>query len=433
MVQQRLKKSVTKKKWTVMVYLAGDNNLDGAGVADLQEMKQVGSSTDVNIVAQFDRAGSTHATKRYYITKGGSLGKDVVGTLGETNTGDPKVLEDFIKWGAAKYRADRYLVVIWNHGAGWDDTDVYRTARRDLRLGIVRKDTVIESTRGGRGSVSFGHIRAITSRKFRRALFRTPVEQALTARAIALDDNAEDFLDSLEMKKALGVGKKALGQKIDVLGMDACLMNMAEVAKQIENSVQVMVGSEEVEPGDGWPYHTILKELVKRPQMTAQDLSKVIVRKYLASYVAKDVVTQSTLNLADVDAVVKAVDGLSQALRANLSDASVRTAIMKARDQAQSYYVPDYVDLIDLCELLKQHAQRQDIATACQTVVDTVTNGFVIASGFKGPEMRHSHGVSIYFPTQKVSPLYARLDFAKSTAWDEFLNEYQMNRRRRAN
>jgi hypothetical protein len=44
--------------WTVMVYLAGDNNLDGAGVADLREMKKVGSSASVNVIAQFDRAGS---------------------------------------------------------------------------------------------------------------------------------------------------------------------------------------------------------------------------------------------------------------------------------------------------------------------------------------------------------------------------------------
>ena len=44
--------------WTVMVYLAGDNNLDGAGAADLREMKKVGSSASVNVIAQFDRAGS---------------------------------------------------------------------------------------------------------------------------------------------------------------------------------------------------------------------------------------------------------------------------------------------------------------------------------------------------------------------------------------
>jgi len=34
-----------KKSWTVMVYLAGDNNLDSAGVTDLNEMKRIGSPT----------------------------------------------------------------------------------------------------------------------------------------------------------------------------------------------------------------------------------------------------------------------------------------------------------------------------------------------------------------------------------------------------
>lgn len=85
-----------EKQWTLMVYLAGDNNLDSAGVADLQEMKKVGSTDQVNVLAQFDRRGSTQATKRYYIHKGGTLEKDVLASLGETNMGDPKVLENFI-------------------------------------------------------------------------------------------------------------------------------------------------------------------------------------------------------------------------------------------------------------------------------------------------------------------------------------------------
>ena len=42
---------VTEKEWTVMVYLAGDNNLDSAGVIDLKEMKKVGSTEQINVVA----------------------------------------------------------------------------------------------------------------------------------------------------------------------------------------------------------------------------------------------------------------------------------------------------------------------------------------------------------------------------------------------
>lgn len=61
----------TEKNWTVMVYMAGDNNLDSAGVVDLTEMKKVGSTKEINILVQFDREGRNMATNRYYVQKGG--------------------------------------------------------------------------------------------------------------------------------------------------------------------------------------------------------------------------------------------------------------------------------------------------------------------------------------------------------------------------
>ena len=81
-----------KKRWTVMVYLAGDNNLDAAGAADLVEMKRVGSTEQVALVAQFDRSGAKRVTNRYVLRKGTALADDVVTALGETDTGDPAVL-----------------------------------------------------------------------------------------------------------------------------------------------------------------------------------------------------------------------------------------------------------------------------------------------------------------------------------------------------
>jgi len=114
-----------KKRWTVMVYLAGDNNLDRAGVADLAEMKRVGSTHDVSVVAQFDRAGRKGLTNRYFLRKGTPLAEDVVTALGETNTGDPAVLRDFVAWAARDHPAEHYMLVIWNHGAGWDDANLY--------------------------------------------------------------------------------------------------------------------------------------------------------------------------------------------------------------------------------------------------------------------------------------------------------------------
>src|SRR5262245_66613030 len=103
--------SPAKKAWTVLVYLAGDNNLDSAGVVDLGEMKKVGSTDHLNIVAQFDRSTGKGATRRFLLRKRSGLEKDVVGSLGETDMGDPKALQDFLGWCAETYPAYHYIVV----------------------------------------------------------------------------------------------------------------------------------------------------------------------------------------------------------------------------------------------------------------------------------------------------------------------------------
>ena len=276
----------TEKQWTIMVYLAGDNNLDDAGVTDLQEMKKVGSTDHVNIIVQFDRAGANIVTKRYYIRKGGTPAKDEVASLGETNMGDPKVLESFVQWGIKTYPAKRYMLVLWNHGSGWDDTDIYRVARQSLHLNIQRRGTTVVPAQGtARGAISLRRVEIVGSKRFRRALFRSSIEKAVSPgkqnRAIAFDDTSKDFLDNIEIKRILTSTTKALGRKIDILGMDACLMSMLEVGYQLRGSVGVTVGSEELEPGDGWPYDTVLSALVKKPTMSAQDLASTIVKKYI--------------------------------------------------------------------------------------------------------------------------------------------------------
>jgi hypothetical protein len=100
------------RKWTVLVYLAGDNNLDSAGLADLAEMKKVGSSDDLAVVAQFDRVGGRGQTRRYLLRKGTKVADDVVESLGETDMGDPAVLESFLRFGGKKYPAENCMIVI---------------------------------------------------------------------------------------------------------------------------------------------------------------------------------------------------------------------------------------------------------------------------------------------------------------------------------
>ena len=402
-------KKTVGKKWTLMVYLAGDNNLDGNGVTDLGEMKKVGSNDEINLIAQFDRAGAKQETKRFFLRKGTTLAKDAVMKLGETDSGNPDALVDFVKWGVKTYPADRYALILWNHGGGWDDVDVYANDR--LRS-----------------------IQRLARGRIRHAFFSSAVHSVLTRsttglklRAILYDDNAKDFLDNMEMKKVLAAVKKTIGRKLDLLGMDACLMSMAEVAYQVHSSVQFAIGSEQTEPLDGWPYDTILSELAKKPSMAPKDLSTVIVDKYLASYPPNEEVTQAACDLEKSLAVAAAIKGLASALSGGLGNNAVKQAIMQARAQVQSYEIQENIDLADFCTLLMRNAGVDaGIRAACQKVTDAVIgkNGLIVKSGSKGASVKDSHGLAIYFPTMNVSPLYAKLDLTKKTGWGTFLAKY---------
>ena len=398
------------KKWTVMIYLAGDNNLDANGVVDLTEMKRTGSTSQVNVIAQFDRAGAGLPTKRYFLQKGTSLNADVKQSLGETNTGQPDFLLDFIKWGVSGYPADHYMLILWNHGQGWDDTDIFAGER-------VRGNRLMRNNR------------------IRNSFFKSSVSHAAKlsagnnkiARAILIDDNAKDFLDSVEMKKVLLDAKKVLKHKIDILGMDACLMSMAEVGYQMRSSVSYTVGSEETEPLDGWPYDTILRQLADNPDLTPRDLSKIIVKNYVESYRnTGDAVTQSACDLTTSTRFADAFTTFAGDLLKALADTHTQTSITDARNRVQEFEVNDNIDLVNFCTLLKSSGIPATLGKACDGLTNAIkgSSGLVFAAGYNANSMKNSNGLAIYFPTRMVSPLYTRLDFAKKTGWGTFLKSY---------
>ena len=67
-----------RAKWTVMVYISGDNNLESYVVSDIEtELAPTGSSANVQVVALADRApgydtsrGDWQTTKLFHVTKG---------------------------------------------------------------------------------------------------------------------------------------------------------------------------------------------------------------------------------------------------------------------------------------------------------------------------------------------------------------------------
>ena len=262
-------------------------------------------------------------------------------------------------------------------------------------------------------------------KRARRALFGRTVETMVRTRAIAFDDQAKDFLDNLELKRVLTAIRKRIKRKIDVVGFDACLMSMLEVSFQIRNEAAVTCGSEEEEPGEGWPYDTILKALAVKPSMTSRQLAGIVVKRYLDSYKANDGVTQSATDLGAVGRLADAVDALGRVLSRAVANEATRDAIVTIRAKVQEYTAPydQYCDLGDLCSLLAKRVRQPGLSAACDGVRAALKKA-VIATGAKGTNVENSQGIAIYFPKKEVSKLYGTLDFAKGNAWAPFIEKY---------
>ena len=115
-----------------MIFMAADNNLEGGTSADINELEKVGSTANVNFVAQVDRIGEYSAdtewkwsgTKRFFITKDQNVSKvtsKAVADLGEVDMASQEALVDFVKWTKENYPAKKYALILWNHGTGWKE------------------------------------------------------------------------------------------------------------------------------------------------------------------------------------------------------------------------------------------------------------------------------------------------------------------------
>jgi len=260
--------------WTFMVYLDGDNNLEGAAIDDFLEMSSVSSTADINISVQFDRIpGYSSAyddwttTKRFLVTPGMTpTAANAIEDIGECNMGDPNTLSDFVEWAMVEYPADNYALILWDHGSGW-------------KKWVPWKD------------------------------------ETGIARGICWDDtNGNDYLTLQETEQALA------GKSLSLLGYDACLMHMIEVAYHVSAYAGIDVGSEETMPVKGWPFNTILGDLTGNPSMTPSALGGTIVSRYIESYGTGGDETQSAVDNGDVSGLVTAVDNFAQVLISKLDE-----------------------------------------------------------------------------------------------------------------
>ncbi|MBD3309504.1 hypothetical protein GF348_24205 [candidate division KSB3 bacterium] len=419
-----------RHEWTFMVYMAGDNgrifkdgmqlmdNLEGYGWIDIKEMSSVGSTDEVAILVQYDTLDATE-TPRFFID-----GSNETGTLVErvppVNTGDPKNLTDFIVWGIENYPAKNYALVLWNHGTGWKEEDIYARYRRTRE--IAHRDH---------------QVRAVGSRKrmLKHAFFLPTAATIMSVeddqtRAICYDDTSMDFLDNRDLVKAFRGAEERTGGRLSVLGMDACLMSMVEVAYQVREHADYMVGSQEVEEGYGWPYDAILQELVGSPEMSPLDLSKLIVTKFGEYYMggSRDgggINTQAAVDLHTIPrtfAKIKALSGLVAGVYT--TDFKTELAVTRAQRDAEDFEDEDYVDLRHLMQCIRdEYSGSLEVRDLASDLVEHLTpeaTASPIVENFHGLGRPNANGLSIYFPTKRYSPFYDKQAFTLS-GWNKVI------------
>lgn len=364
------------KAWTFLVYFAADNDLEGYALTDVAEMISIGSSDDVNIVIQVDRTqgyDDTWAdftdTRRFYVTRQNSLdGLRSVEQLGEVDMGTAESLADFIIWGVNNYPAEKYSLIIWSHGGGWNG---------------IGPD---------------------------------------------YDDN-QSMLTIDEINTGISVAREQTGiDPFEFIGFDACLMSQLEVYQALQGHAKYGIAAEEVIPGRGYNYTATLTHLVNNPNTSVEDLLTVMVDSYMEFYSTFELA--SAYRFFDLHAInLDALDGLNSALAdfvsvANDNMSDVFNAIGVARVGAQGFsYASDsfeFVDLIDIMRLIEQGSQVPDVQNAAQAVIDATINSVLYTR--TTASMPGAQGMSIYFPILAGS--FEKDDYIASGAMPALADEW---------
>ena len=355
-----------KAKWTVMVYISGDNELEPYVVSDIEtELALTGSTGDIQVVVLADRtpgydssAGDWTGTLLFHVTPGmkaetGNATED----WDERNMADPQTLIDFVTWTRDNFPADHYALYFWGHGSGWHP-------------GWVMRD----------------------------------------------DTNHEDTLEYHEAEAAI----PALGF-IDVVGYDGCNMSSIEIFNLWHRHATAVTSSQEIVLSEGIQYDLVLAQLAADPGMTADEVA------IATSQSASADKTWSAVAVDDrFETLLSAVDDWAAALTSGLG--ANRKKYDQAFTATRSFWrAPVDKDLYDMAFEINRLVSDTNIRNKSQAVMDAV-NGVVLHERHVNA-YRDAHGITIYHiskATEKDSDFsfYLTLDFALQTGWDEFLDAY---------
>ncbi|MBR4539337.1 MAG: peptidase C11 [Clostridia bacterium] len=331
-----------KDKVTIMVYMCGADleSRSGMGTKDLQEMLNATLGSKIKLIVF--TGGSTNWRNDKVSSKVNQIwqidnGKmtclnDNAGTASMTT---PSTLSSFIQYCAKNFKANRYALILWDHGSG--SVSGYGYDEKNTRSGSM----------------------------------------TLAGLNTAFENG---------------------GVKFDFIGFDACLMATVENALMCSKHADYLIASEETEPGIGWYYTDWLTAWGKNTSMDTLEIGQKICDDFVSKCASSCRGQQTTLSVVDLAELSHTVpDKLTafsksvSAMIANKEYQTVSAARNGCREFATSSRI-DQVDLTDLCAHLNT-TESQALAKVLKEAVKYNRIG----------NISNAHGLSIYFPYNKVS------------------------------
>jgi hypothetical protein len=464
-----MSKSEGVPKWTIMVYLAGDNDLTSYCVSVLQQLEAVNYGKDICVLACFEANTPWPKGSRYL----------------RVNCRHRPVKKVF------DWEIHNDLVTPNGNGRRHhlpDYCDSLPNGRNQSRSEFSRP-IVAE---GLRRFLDWAIQKHADSERFMLILFgHGPL---VAGQTFLMGENPASFLKLEDLKDVIGEHFGEGKRRLDILAFQNCVMNGVETAYEIRDHADYMIGSQGLVLAAGWPYEKMIGEIVRRPSASSKAVSrkllKVCARNMLDFTIMDRSSEQSACNLealrdkSNITAAVrKLVRVLNRGLDFTVDDEQRKLAypglcdaVRLARLEAQSYWNETFVDLYDFCERLIQKCNdlvkrydnvvaplraegeeetdisdnallltAKEIITGCIDVMNEVEELVPSShSYYIGSELQYSHGISIYFPwTLPAGPYfskpmksrkeyrmetpfetYSRYSFVRESEWGVFLNMF---------
>ncbi|MBX3169651.1 MAG: hypothetical protein KF760_19770 [Candidatus Eremiobacteraeota bacterium] len=361
--------SYPKAKWTVLNYCAADNNLYAYIYDDAASMEKTGSNNSVQLVTQLDHRGA--GAYRFRVEQDRQSGPEaerridspVLQSLGPVNMSDPKTLADFITWGIKSFPAEHYMLVIADHGKGWE--------------GMIE------------------------------------------------DESHRGWMTVPQLKQALDTAQRATGQKLDVLGFDACQMAAVEVASEIKDNAKFMVASQALEGREGWPYSHILghgqladihQAHLFKSDVEARQVVDMVVQSAAEN---KEVLpTMAAFDLSKMAGLEKSLKTFSAELvAAGASAAQLRE--LRSKTQAFGFVY----DLGDFLKRVGQSAEADNQANLKKAADECLAHlSQVIVAEHHTSENPGATGLSVELKRAKEP--YDKLAFVSATDWKQAVERF---------